>query len=259
MEREDYKTYIQREFERRKVRNSFYSLRAYARDLGLAPSTLSELLAGKKGLSATAATSLAKRMGLDTSSSKIFELSVAVQHARSSSERSSARKQLKTFLETLATEPPKVFTILPWIDEAVLALTTRTNQDIDEAVLAEALGVPKIEVRGALKFLRRLGFIEPEREGEAYLSHRGKGKRLNIDYESILERALNAHAMKNSPSNQFFHEPLLLQEGDIPEATRIIKKAILDLKKLHSTSENSQLFYIATQLFALETKKKEKV
>jgi plasmid maintenance system antidote protein VapI len=257
MGQENYKTYIQREFERRKAKNAYYSLRAFARDLDMAPSTLSEILAGKKGLSASAAAKLARRLGLDESSNKTFELSAKSLHGRSRAERSAARKELKSHKELLDAEPPRVFTIVDWVTEAVLLLSTRENQSIEDQSLASALGIPKNYVSGCIRFLRRLGFVKPEKEGEAFLSHRGKGKRLNIDYESILEQAMKAYNMRSSVDNQFVHEPLLLRTSDIPEARRIILRSLRDLKKLHDTSENSQLFYVSTQLFALEPTKKE--
>lgn len=54
-ERFTYQHYMLSEFEGRKSRNPGYSLRAFARDLGLAAPKLSEILRGKGGLSEASA------------------------------------------------------------------------------------------------------------------------------------------------------------------------------------------------------------
>jgi plasmid maintenance system antidote protein VapI len=46
-----FKDFINREFDLRSSKNGSYSLRAFARDLGISPQRLSHLLSGKKGIS----------------------------------------------------------------------------------------------------------------------------------------------------------------------------------------------------------------
>lgn len=55
---------MQAEFSARKKRNSRYSVRAFARDLGLSPSHLSEFLSGKSNISHEKAPSLAEKLKL---------------------------------------------------------------------------------------------------------------------------------------------------------------------------------------------------
>ena len=47
----DASSYLQEELALRKARRPQYSLRAFARDLGMSPSALSEFLAGQQGMS----------------------------------------------------------------------------------------------------------------------------------------------------------------------------------------------------------------
>ena len=46
----DYREIIKAEFYRRRINNPFYSLRSFAKDLGLTPMHLSYLFKGKRGL-----------------------------------------------------------------------------------------------------------------------------------------------------------------------------------------------------------------
>lgn len=55
------------EFQRRRQRNPNYSLRAFARDLRTDHATLSQILRGRRALSARMATAFGRRLGLETS------------------------------------------------------------------------------------------------------------------------------------------------------------------------------------------------
>jgi DNA-binding transcriptional regulator YdaS (Cro superfamily) len=55
---------LQHELERRRQRNPRYSLRAYGRDLGVHHATLSQLLRGRRPMSAAAARLLGRALGL---------------------------------------------------------------------------------------------------------------------------------------------------------------------------------------------------
>lgn len=90
--------------EARKTRNPSYSLRAYARDLALSVSKLSELLNLKKGLSPARAEIASKRLNLCGTEAERFKLSVAAYHSRAKSEREKFMAQLSEF-ETISSKP----------------------------------------------------------------------------------------------------------------------------------------------------------
>lgn len=60
-----YLIVLQAAFDERKLRNVKYSLRAFSRDLNIAPSYMSEVLKGKKKLSSESACKIALKLGLD--------------------------------------------------------------------------------------------------------------------------------------------------------------------------------------------------
>ena len=67
---------IKEEFSKRVTRNSSYSLRAFARDLGVSPASLSCFLNQKKGISEKKATDIAGRLDLNLSKKEQFIISV---------------------------------------------------------------------------------------------------------------------------------------------------------------------------------------
>lgn len=61
---QEYRRIVKEELERRRSHNPSYSLRAFARDLELAPSRVSRVINGKEGFSRKSAEKTARLMGL---------------------------------------------------------------------------------------------------------------------------------------------------------------------------------------------------
>ena len=97
-----YREIIQAEFEKRRTKDLFYSLRKYAKDLGLNPMHLSNLLKGKRGLSDTSASKVALRLGLEGSLASAFILLAATESGRSKARRRSAKLILQKRLRAQA-------------------------------------------------------------------------------------------------------------------------------------------------------------
>ena len=93
----DYRVQLQQEFDRRRKGNPYYSLRAFARDLAIAPSRLSEIFNHKQGLSRKVALRIADTLGFIGESRELFLDSVTSQHARSKSERQMAFMRLHNY------------------------------------------------------------------------------------------------------------------------------------------------------------------
>lgn len=72
-----YRLHLTAEFERRKLRNSRYSLRAYARALNVDNGFLSKLMSGKALLSLDLADTLCAKLKLDPQTRARFLLSAA--------------------------------------------------------------------------------------------------------------------------------------------------------------------------------------
>ena len=220
-----YQNVLLDEFEYRKSRNAGYSLRAYARDLAMAPSSLNEVLGGIKGISLAKARRLARRLALREDLRELFILSARAQHARAAVDREAAAKSLAELAERDRPTVPKTTTVVGWVTEAVLKLSERREIDMQPESLAARLSVPIARVRFALRYLARLGFLRDTPPSRAFLAYLGEGRRLNVDYEQILERARQAQRAPG-PDDAFVHEPLLLDPSAALKARRLLERWI---------------------------------
>ena len=247
-----YRDMMKRELAARKARNAFYSLRAYARDLELGAAQLSEILSEKKGLSLPMAKKIAKRLGLSADESEVFTLSAQALHARDLTSRREAAESLLRLQDSQAVVGAKIQTIVSWVAEAVMKMSQRgpIKTQLDEIALS--LGTDPYEIQAALRFLTRLGFLKGASEKKSYLAEQAKGRRLNIDYEQILEQARRSYLRQRTVSDDFTHVALLLEDKDLAKVRRLQSTFFAELKKLEKSSSESRVYFIASQFFRVE-------
>ena len=109
---------------------------------------------------------------------------------------------------------------------------------------------------GALRFLTRLGFISNGQKFKTYLQSRGTGRKLNVDYNQIIEQAHKAYA-GDAIDNQFHHDVFLIEKKNMDKASRILRRAVNEIGKLESQSKNSKVVFVANQIFSVESERKK--
>lgn len=91
---QDFRAILRSELNRRMRQNPYYSLRAFARDLKVVPSRISEILSGKQGLSPKCAQKIAKLLRMSEEEASHFIDLVTASHARSPRDRHGAKLRL---------------------------------------------------------------------------------------------------------------------------------------------------------------------
>lgn len=257
----DYRQVIASEYQRRHGRNAHYSLRAFARDLGLSAPRLNEILSGKKGLSEVSARGVGRALALSGDELEGFLLSVESRHCRSQTGRKSAAEKLKAWGERLEREPALHTTVVHWTTEAVQKLCERTGFRPTPENVASILGVPLYLATSPIRYLRRAGLLPGQlpNSPSAYIANRLRGKRINVDYEQILELAKRTfQSAETNYGNQFAHEPLLLTEEQVGEVREILNRARKQILKQQSNERSARLYYLSTQFFKVENERTEK-
>ncbi len=114
----NYREMLSQELRRRKQRNLAYSLRSFARDLGLSASKLSEALNGKKPISIKKAQIVLKSVNWSQTEKEFFLDSLTSLHSKSAQDRREAKKRLQIKIEELSLE--RFSTISDWHHMAFL-------------------------------------------------------------------------------------------------------------------------------------------
>jgi uncharacterized protein (TIGR02147 family) len=158
----DYREILMQELAGRCQRNPSYSLRAFARDLKLASSRVSEILNGKQGLSLDKAETIARTLGFAKKETEYFCCLVEAKHARSRSKRALAEMKVKQHQMDYKFQQVQIDTfdlISKWYHYGILELGQTSCFRSDPTWIAAKLGVSVPEIKTAIDRLLRLGML----------------------------------------------------------------------------------------------------
>ena len=148
---ESMEEYLKNLFNERCRLNKQYSLRAFAKSIELAPSTLSELMSGKRKLSKVLRDRIGNALEMDTEQVKAFE---AKAHGNSNQVDESLNKDY----QSLALD--SFYLISQWYHYAILQLLKTKNFKNNKAWIATRLAITPEEADAAIKRLLRIGIVE---------------------------------------------------------------------------------------------------
>jgi uncharacterized protein (TIGR02147 family) len=165
-----FRHFLQGELARRCARNGQYSLRAFAKFLGLDHSTLSQLLRGKRRLTERTVRRCGMRLGLDEASVAEF---IRAEKRNDESDDNGLIEVRRLASDTAAL-------VAEWQHYAILELVRLRDFRPDSRWIARVLGLSVDEVNIALQRLLRLGLLAMEapnrwtdRSGDTSASVRG--------------------------------------------------------------------------------------
>jgi uncharacterized protein (TIGR02147 family) len=260
---------LKEEFEDRASRNSGYSLRAYARDLGLSPAALSLLLNMKKGISEQKAGDIATRLGFTLYEKEEFLLSVTSQHSRSPGRREETLKKIEQ-MSTRSNRQKKIAVdafaaVQNWYCLAILELLELDHCSHKPVWFAEKLGLNVVVIKNALENLTRAGLIEFS-----------KGKYRALTEESTTEEDVPSQEIKNFHAQvmkraeqslyndavnerEFISMTLAFPEKEMQEAQKMIRdfqQAFADRFYTQTKKKRNSVYQLAVQFYRLDKKEK---
>lgn len=261
----NYIDILKHQLEIRSAKNSSYSLRAFARDLDLNPSRLSEILSKKKGLSLAAATILADKLGLNIEEKEFFLLSVKAQHARSLKVKDEATHTLNGLLapqkKTKQFELQEIEQAYNWYHTAILELTELKDCQHTVEWFAKKLKLKKVIVKNALERLENIGWITFE-DGiykssyiESETTFDVPSSTIRKYHEEILKKAEQSLMTDNVLEREFLNMTLAFSKehmNEAKEAIRLFQKDFAE-KFYPKEKEKDSVYQLSVHLFRLDS------
>lgn len=229
---QDFREILKAQLSDRCQRNGHYSLRAFARDLGLSPQRLSHILSGRHGLSVEAAGQIAEKLGLSEKEKEFFCILVQEKHARSKLVRHSAKnklKEIKTTYQDLSLDHFKI--IADWYHFAIMELTLVENFKSQPKWIAKTLNVTEMEVKLAIERLIKLEMLEKDKKGNLKLTGQFFTDPRGIPSEAVrhfhrqlLVKANLSLDVQSLTQRDFSSTILAIDDSDLPQAKEDLKK-----------------------------------
>jgi len=155
-----FRAALRRELAARCGRNPQYSLRSFAAHLGIDNATLSQLLRGKRPLTARTIETLGTALGFDAAAIATFQETEKLPHPAAAAEESARRLAADAAIATA-----------DWWHEAILELVRLEDFRPDSRWIARVLDLSVDDVNVALQRLVRLGLLEMQ--GERWVDRSG--------------------------------------------------------------------------------------
>lgn len=242
-------------------RNAAYSARAFARDVGLSPSFLSQVLSGRKCLADERARDIASALKWDEEKATRFLLLVRFEGAESDAARAEIqadwRRHTGADLEFRQIDADQFRIISDWYHVAIIELAGHKDFNGDIKWLARRLAITALEARGAVERLLRAGLLE--RTSEGIRRRAGHNITQEVSSEAIrrfhaqmLGKAQEALARQAVDARVFNGVTLSLRPDAIPLAKEKMRRFYQEMIETLDDPTASSIFHFSMQLFRLD-------
>ncbi len=259
----DFRDVLRKELAVRSKRNPAYSLRAFARDLGVSASRLSEITTGHQPMSLATGSKIAKALGYDAARASYFTDLVAAECGRSPKQRGAAAARVTAYLETEAAfEKLRVdafHVISDWYHLAIVEATKLPEFDGTPAWLAARLAIPEPTAKHAIARLLRIGMLREEQQTLVPAKPHYQvladlpSKAVHGFQRQILERA--AAALEKQPVALRKFESLLttIPVAQIPEFKQHLEEFVEQMSaRFRQATPKEAIYCLSLQFFQLD-------
>ncbi len=269
----NYRRRLDRVLRERTSINPLYSLRAFARDIGVSPSQLSLILNGKRGISTALAKKIAVRLRLTEEEQHTFVTEVQSLHARNKVIKEAAQSELAKFetSQNATFLSVDAFSVIAnWYHLAIVeALKLRTKLKLEDHTkqvqwLSQRLGVPEFEIEEATGRLVRLELIELRNgvycavKDTIFTGDQVPSEAVRSFHKQVIQRAFQS-VEGQSQSDRYLRSSMVpIAKSDLPAIREKIKRFHELLIRDYGNNENADSVYaFSTQGFGIFTEEQK--
>jgi uncharacterized protein (TIGR02147 family) len=250
----DFRVYLQQELIRRSKANPKYSLRAFARYLGVQPSFLSKILLKQRSVTVKTIHKFGLKLGLNPKEIQKYSQQIP---ARANGKSSVAETQGAPDYHTLVFDHYQV--IADWYHYAILELSSVKYFSPSPKWIAKTLGITITETNAAIERLERLDFIEINTDGSwkildgfnrTTIGTELTAAALRKMQKQIIEKSLVALEEVSIEKRDQTSMTMAIDSSLLPEAKKRITKFRRELCSfLESGPNRDQVYQLAVSLY----------
>lgn len=257
-----YSKYLDAELEHRKAMNALYSLRAMAQQLGISPTTLSDVIKGKKKLSEKTALEISKKLKLSSKEAQYFQTLVHYENSKDEGLKRTLENQLKVLNPTLRKkselQDEHYIILSEWHHVAILELTYLFPNVLNAEIISAQLNIELSEAESSLLLLEKMSLLE--KKNNTYVKNKTQitfnsdlaNQALRHYHRSMLAKAQMALTEQTNKEKAIGSETFPLALEDLSEAKDIIENCFQQLLRLSERSKNrTHVYHAGIQLFQI--------
>lgn len=260
-------TLLKENLSERVASNPAYSLRAFARDLGVSPQQLSNVMNGRKGLSEKMAAQLCAKLGITGREKELFQESVRAQFSRSKAGRVAAKAKLEHMSSVGGTtahlEMDLFKTISHWYHFALIELI-KLDGTQKPAFYAKRLGIPENEVKLTFSRLERLELVS--REGTRWMVNQDTviadqgipNEAVRNFHRQVMEKGMKALAFQTGDERYGSSSMIPIKVKSVKRAKELIQDFRMKFTdELSDQKQGEEIYGLSVQFFRMSEKGNE--
>jgi uncharacterized protein (TIGR02147 family) len=267
LEHSNYRTFLKSVIVEKQRANPAFSMRAFAKHIGLGQSAVSQVLAGKKNLSFESASRIAQKLKLEEKEAEYFRLLVQIETTKDPEIKKSLLFRAQSLNSDHKVRDLSVdlfSTIADWYHAVIENLTEVAGFDFTPAEISKCLGISKHEAELAIERLLRLEMIEQDpKDPNKYRRVREytlttsqvPNKALRSFHRQMMEKAIDSLETQTPKEKFIGTETIAFSKDSLPQVFELADEF---LKKVVKISENSKLktdvYHLGVQFFNLTPK-----
>ena len=239
---------LKNDFTARSRKNPRYSLRAYAKALGISHTVLSLVLAGKRPLSKKAIALISEKLALDP-----------LQITRLMDSRGKATRLAPAAFRTIDMEIFKV--ISDWVHYAILTLIETSDFQSDTNWIADRLDISKMDARVCFERLINVNLIEFKDEKwrltglPIKVENNYSTTTTRLFQKQMIEKSLESLERDPYEIRDFSSVTLAMDPSDIPYARERIKQFRRELMtELEARGKPTEVYNLTLQIYPVSRK-----
>lgn len=236
----------------RRARNSRYSLRSFAKSVGMHPAALSEVLNGKRRVSRVTAAAVLRRLPMTLHDIERIVETLAVTKQKLTLIEKRAMRQVAEV------KADQYGLIAEWQCYAILSLVACRDFDDDPEWIARRLGISAKVARESLLRLRRLGLVKRSRSGRLKCTHAAVTSSEDVldaairrSHAESLELAHTALSSIDVMMREFTAVTLAMDPRDVPAAKTMIREFRDRFMTILEAGQKRAVFRMCVQFFPL--------
>lgn len=255
--------WIRDAFLSRQKKNSSYSLRAYARDIGLSQTLLSLVLNGKRPLTLKQAHKISALLQMAPSEQKAFinaTLAALPENAKITQKIRIAKERTDAVFRSTNLDIEKFQLISSWYHLPILDLTTTVGFESNSGAIAKRLGITKLEAEAAIERLLLLGLLVKEKgklkKSALHVQFPTHESRLAVRsyHDQMIEKAQNQ--LKDGDEQAFVKRSITgvsmaIDVEHIDEAKQMIEEFKAEFARRFTTGKPTEVYQVNVQMFPL--------
>ena len=257
-----YRDLLRSELVGRCRRNPNYSVRAFARDLGVSPGFISLVLNAKKGINEQRALRIADVLAWDEDKQKLFTTLVRYDNTKEPKAKNKILRELNdgavaniTFHEMSI---DTFMMIADWYHYGIIELAKTAGFESDPRWIAKKLGIPAVEIREAITRLIRTGYLRGDECGALwpttpnYTTGDVPSEAIRSFHKEMLTKAAEAVDGQHVNDRDFSGMTVAIDPGLIPEAKERIRRFRREMMAFLEQGNPTSVYQLEIGLFRLD-------